>query len=494
VITLDASASYDIDGNVAAYHWDFDADGVVDWVSSEAVPEASSDGTVVDITPGASGVVTATYNKGYAEWFYPTVHVTDDRDADSAQAIAKLGLSGWQVTILNERLDNYLISVYPKLIDEDPGTGRLVMVGAGTIPEIHGEHRGGLFYLEQEVDGTWTEEEVEVPYFTGSINDHVSLRSMFWDENLEPVIIFHTNYPIFTWYAQRKPNGSWLVKQLYISSLEGYTSLNLTFPASTGEPGRAAALVLERLSDTGGLFSETDHTKYHIAFYDHGEWTFVDTGYDTADDNAQVFGSLGNSPDEFWAYFRVIGDMSGGPWEARLEEGVGLVDPVRIDDGSLFFASPHTHCKAAIRGADGSRITFWDQEQDLSNIHQYWLLVDSDDDLTVYDLDELTRDNPDSLVYVNNNIYESNGKLSFFCAIVNDEDVRLVHWRLEAGSWLVEETSTGIPEAPYKGPRDLVVRPNGEPVFITGSSGEGVSEDFDNVELLMERLDPRIVE
>jgi len=97
-------------------------------------------------------------------------------------------------------------------------------------------------------------------------------------------------------------------------------------------------------------------------------------------------------------------------------------------------------------------------------------------------------------VRVNTNLYESNNQLGFFCAIVNDEDVRLEHWRLEAGAWLVEETATGISEAPYKGPRDLVTRAKGELVFITGSAGEGVSEDFENVEFLMERVDPRIVE
>ena len=73
----------------------------------------------------------------------PNVSAIDDDAAQSQPADAKLGISGWERTILNETLDDYLISVHPELIEVDPKTGRKVLVASATIVEIHGEHRAG---------------------------------------------------------------------------------------------------------------------------------------------------------------------------------------------------------------------------------------------------------------------------------------------------------------------------------------------------------------
>ena len=70
-ITLDASASYDIDGSVSAYEWDFDADGAPDWLSTDPVPETSSDGTVDGITPVSPGVVQGGIQSGQRSLVLP---------------------------------------------------------------------------------------------------------------------------------------------------------------------------------------------------------------------------------------------------------------------------------------------------------------------------------------------------------------------------------------------------------------------------------------
>jgi len=494
VITLDASGSYDIDGSIAAYRWDFDGDGAWDWLSTDPLPPQSSDGTVTEITQGVTpGIITATYTQGSAQWLYPRVAVVDNEAAASSVATAKLGISGWVSEILNDSLEDYKISVYPDLISVEPGTGRIVAVASATISEFTGTSIGGLWYLRQTDSGPWEMETIEVP-FELSEYETPGVRELLWDEYDQPLITFEEFNGKCIWTAQRRANGAWEVQSHAVSSIPGSTIRNWITFSGASEPGKLARLVYERLGDRGSYYGGDWHNKLHMLFYDHGEWRFEYTGYDDADSPDQLTMALGVNASDLRCYYRVIGTLTGGPWEGVWQDGLGFGNPVRLGAGLVSMGTPHSNCKQAIMGLDGARITLWEDGND--NAHrQFWLLRDAASGLDAYNLTELSLDPPYEARSAKG-LYESQQGTGVFLTLVANEDtIRSQHWLLKDGQWTVE-----IPMQPYFSTHDppsfegVTTSDTGATYALLADHRTQNEKDFANTYFLAERVDPRVGE
>jgi hypothetical protein len=229
-ITLDASASYDMDGSIAAYEWDFDADGTPDWLSTDPVPETSSGGAVTEVTPGAAGIVTVSYNQGSEEWYYPSVVAIDDQDARSQPANATLGISGWVQQLVSSdddsaTFDGDELSFRISNLAEDPNTHELVAAGFGKISaEYTPDVEDAVYFARRSEDGTWSE-EIAVPY--GDSVWHHDFRTyaggvtIHWNPDGQPLLIIiksvQVGFALEYWSmtAHRSAGGTWNTALLY---------------------------------------------------------------------------------------------------------------------------------------------------------------------------------------------------------------------------------------------------------------------------------------
>ena len=227
VITLDASESYDVDGSITAFAWDFDADGVDDWVSTDAPPEQSSTGLVYSITPGgAPGTVTAQYTRGSAEWYYPRVTVTDNQAAEGPPATAKLGISGWKHEEVSNETDT-LLNFHIQSLEIDPGTGELVAAGAvDKYNHKQWEYTGdpydpyGVYFGWRHAEGDWTAERVFNPHAPEWNLDfwHIYAEDIFWMPNGQPgVVVQAKGFTSFNrmYVSVRQSGGSWDTQLLW---------------------------------------------------------------------------------------------------------------------------------------------------------------------------------------------------------------------------------------------------------------------------------------
>ncbi|MBN2082354.1 hypothetical protein JW859_09130, partial [bacterium] len=239
-ITLDATASYDPDGTIAAYHWDFDADGVVDWISTDAVPETSSAGTVDAITPGADGVVTVSYNHGSADWYFPSVVTEDDLGLTSLPAFAQLGISGWIGEVVGDEHGTADVMIDMIAISEDPLTGEALAFGKSEGGNEYPPHPwvdilpAGFYVARRHGPGDWEHELVALEdtaawhnYYEKYEWVNLDWAEFFWQENGEPGVVMHTyptspNFDGRLYVALRQADGTWEVSCIY----EGQLPLN----------------------------------------------------------------------------------------------------------------------------------------------------------------------------------------------------------------------------------------------------------------------------
>ena len=284
-ITLDATASYDVDGTVAAYHWDFDGDGIVDWVSTEPVPEQSSGGTVELITPGAEGVVTATYTQGSAEWLYPSVVAVDDQDAQSAAASAKLGISGWETELLADPV-NANINFYPEAVSHDPFTGQICLAGyvmSGTTPPWAGESVKGVYWARRTGAEQWDIElaqDFTDPDILGDW-DSVSWISpirMLWDGNGNPILTvgYYKQFPWLHKYKtiiiRRNDEGTWELDALLVDYVTGDAAI-----------AQSGAFHFKLC-----YYTSNSDFQYYLGEYSGGDVHITDTGYYNDPDESQI--------------------------------------------------------------------------------------------------------------------------------------------------------------------------------------------------------------
>ena len=495
-ITLDASASYDPDGSIAAYEWDFDGDGTVDWLSTDPLPETSSDGTVDSFEVVEPGKIRATYRQGSAEYYSPSVKVTDDLALQSGLATAQLGISGWEVEILNDSLEDYKITVNPGLIEVNPVSGKTVLVASRHMVEFYGDQNVGLFYLEETDSGPWQMEEINVPFLTGNqFSDVLSLQGIYWDENNQPLILFHDakSSAVRIWYAQRAASGQWKTEQIFVSSIEGATSENSITDFAFYESGMAIGRVLEFLTDKPDMNGSSYHIREHIIYYDHGNWETEYTGFDTAETKNQMSLMQAKNPTDFRAYFRVIGELTGGPWGAIWTQEDGFTDYLRIDDGSVSLGSPFSYCREAIYGKQGERITLWEDAS--TEDEQFYLLVNSDSSFKSYHLNEL---NPGlELPFAGAvHVYVNHRGIGVFSGYSGKLDgltyTRFRHLLLENNSWLVESPIEPIfNDFRYPGQSDLALDNNDEPIGLHRELSTKDVTDFSAIYFTSRRVDPR---
>ena len=291
LITLDASASTDSDGTIAAYHWDFDADGITDWVSTDAVPETSSAGTVDTITPVSDGVVKVTYRQGSAEWYYPAVTVVDNEDLESLPAYEILGITGWLHEVVGDTTGINDISFDIRAASYDPQADKAVVAGYVVHYDQNrpwmDEMELGAYFAWRNAAGDWTQElignlaaEAWRPFFEMRNAGIPIPKLIFWGENGQPLVLFHcfdnqgVDGQLFV--AVRRMDSTWDIEHVF----EGIRPLNLghrgvgEFEVEDLGSGRLAILIDEFID--GGAYG-TVH-EYRVLWYDNGEFTLDDTG------------------------------------------------------------------------------------------------------------------------------------------------------------------------------------------------------------------------
>ena len=290
-VTLDASGSYDIDGSIAAYRWDFDADGTWDWLSTDPLPEQSSDGTVLDITLGATpGSVTANYVQGSAEWLYPRITVLDDVGEETT-ATARLGISGWTREVISS--DTVLfdppgneISFIVQDMDVDPVTGEVV--ACGYVYYKYVDMPRAIRFARRSAVGVWSDEEV-MPS-VGSLLEELNARpqnmQIGWQADGEPLILFTAEhnqalerYDARIALAERSSSGIWNASIVVAGEL----------PLTSSFRGAVNAKLIQRnLGHFACMFCDVttgvNHDgnpagRYYTIYYDNGTITLEDTGW-----------------------------------------------------------------------------------------------------------------------------------------------------------------------------------------------------------------------
>ena len=293
IISLDASGSTDNDGTVEVWHWDFDADGVIDWVSTDTVPEESSNSSVIDIEPIGSGIVRATYRQGSADWLHPNVIVVDNDELASLPAYSTLGVSGWVFSPVssNDGLESINFSI--TAIDHDPYTSEVVV--AGYIESNNHIHETwmnsatpGIYFARQIAEDTWVQElvcdrttPVLTEYFDARIDTTATVIHIFWGLDGEPGLVLYGNAgggafdsPLFI--CHRNSDSSWSTSELYLGEKPPLTSPRgvSRYSVYSMAPNSFAILV----GDIVGTASPGSIIHHYVVWYNSGDVTIDDTG------------------------------------------------------------------------------------------------------------------------------------------------------------------------------------------------------------------------
>ena len=303
-ITLDATASYDPDGSIAAWDWDFDGDGTTDWLSTDPLPETSSDGTVDNFEEVSQGKIRATYHQGRAEYYSPSVEVMDNAGATSVDS-AQLGLSGWIHEVISaddEAFDpeGNEISFIVQDMEIDPATGEVVICGVPSRGYLGvSQVSPDAFFGRRDSLGNWTEELV-MP-FAGSILEELQARPLNmeigWQANGEPLILFtaFADYSLLGYdkriiLCKRISSGNWTNEVVFEGELP--LTASKRGPANgdviqTGNDKFSSLIVDTAEGSTGEGFAAQ---KYHILNYDHDVVSSEYTGWNLKDMDPARYG------------------------------------------------------------------------------------------------------------------------------------------------------------------------------------------------------------
>jgi len=338
-VTLDASGSIDIDGEIVEYRFDFDGDGITDYSTTDPEPPAeSSTGIATDITPGADPwLVTATYNEGNADWLYPTVRVVDDKGAGSLPQADRLGVSGWETEIITSN-DVTTVGFEIRAMGFDPATGEIVVAGAHKTEFPYSPLDKGVYFARLTAGGGWITEQVidydapEWHYAEDEDYGHVASCFIGWNAGGQPIVVmtatkqvvFDSVHRIFC--AERTPAGTWEL----VTGSDGSGSPDI-FPRFASF-SRAASI-----SPTHFAISCADYQEYSggycLLWYEDGVWVIEDTGYKWRQ------GYLGWHPafDSNETVHFLVSDINTNPQSIWLysREGAGNWIEERIDNGEL---------------------------------------------------------------------------------------------------------------------------------------------------------------
>ncbi|MCB1188488.1 PKD domain-containing protein [bacterium] len=143
-IVWDASASFDPDGEIVSYEWDFDGDGKFDYTTDGSKP-------------------TADFYYYEAGQFSATVQVTDDTQrTDTATAIVNITqVQDWQETMVDERLD--VVGGQPdgirapiRLMEVD-GRPAMIYIRKQEADDPHPDYAGLTYMIAEDSEGdSWS--------------------------------------------------------------------------------------------------------------------------------------------------------------------------------------------------------------------------------------------------------------------------------------------------------------------------------------------------
>ncbi|MCB1217106.1 PKD domain-containing protein [bacterium] len=272
-ITLDASASYDPDGSIAAWEWDFDGDGITDWLSTDPIPETSSDGTVDSFVEVKTGKMRASYNRGNADYLHPSVTAIDDLSAASLPIDAQLGISGWVDSEFIWATNDNPFSFTPARYFYDELTGQLLCTG--TSSDQRALYLGIRTGFEQ-----WEEEKVfdtDDPVVHAVVGDEFiryNYGHPVFRADGSPIVFITVTYTIGfanALFLAEKNNGTWDLSVLY-ESPEGFNNATLAATIENAVtrigPSEFLALVGENYDSRP---EPSTSARYLAVHYDNGE-------------------------------------------------------------------------------------------------------------------------------------------------------------------------------------------------------------------------------
>jgi hypothetical protein len=398
-ITLDASTSYDEDGTIVAYHWDFDADGVVDWVSTEPVPETSSNEIVNEITPGGDGLVKVSYKRGSADWYFPSVFVEDDLGLTSLPAYAQLGISGWEGEIVGNALGTLDVNFEILAITMDPGTGQIL--AAGFSPDGTADYKPwlnqlprGVYFAHRLSSGDWQHELImdeNTPVWSEylKMNDHgyIDWMEFFWQENGEPAVLMKSrpagiSFDGRLYTALRQPGGGWEVDCIYEGQRELTSNRRGVLNLEIEHLGQERFVVLAEEQTAGGdTAGAIEH--FYVVWYDHGVITVDDTGAEfivlvVSPENRYLLDiAVDSRGDAICIMDKTDGLYPAELWTRRRLGPNDWVDE-RLDDGSLAPAGGVYYWQQCVYDhADRLLVTVYMSGHELEDPYAEWRLYES---------------------------------------------------------------------------------------------------------------------